>query len=406
MKIQSLDLHLTDRCNLNCKYCYLHQEGYVIRPDIDDGLIELLPEIVKRLGVTKINFFGGEPLLAIDKIKKVIEKLKDTGVKFGISTNGIIDKEEIRDLIRTYKISVQRSIDGCPEACSLNRPDVTDKYLKLTELYQDYGKARRSTITEDAAKYVYKSWLWLKNNGFNQGWTPIPDNYKEWSDESIQTFIEQHKLIARDLVYDVLSGKPPFYNFWFSRLISCILTPNNIGPKGCGAGTSLLALRQDGNFLACHRFVSDDCLSDWCFGNVEDLLSGKGLKPGPTAREAIETCKKKFNESPIFEKCKTCLARAGCPGGCYHTNRAINNNAAIPTETFCKMRIGMLPVVQWIHEKLKDVNPTWYKGKTGNAKQVSAKNQPSQRQSSSPKNPCLPIGKASCSAQCKCKTTQ
>mgnify|MGYP000878674616 CR=1 FL=1 len=374
MKINSLDIHLTDRCNLNCKYCYLHQDSYKRRPDIDDSLIQILPEVIKRLEVKKVNFFGGEPILAFDKIKAIVENLSGLNVSFGISTNGTIGNEEIKEFLKRYRVGVQRSIDGCPEACSLNRPDISQKYLDLTKIYRDYGKARRSTITEDAAKYVYKSWIWLKKNGFNHGWTPIPDNYVEWKDESIETFVEQHKLIARDLVEDVINGKPPFYNYWFIRLINCVLNPNKDSPKGCGAGTSLLALRQDGCFFACHRFVSDDSLSDWCFGHVSDVLEGKPLRPGPSARKTIETCKKNYMNAEVFQECKTCPVKSGCPGGCYHTNRAINNDAAKPTQTFCKIRKGMLPVVKWIHEKLKDVCPNWYSpAKAIQGKKVSDK---------------------------------
>lgn len=270
-QINSIDFHITDRCNLKCKYCYLHQESYCPIDDISDDLINLLPQIVDKLKVKKVNFFGGEPLLAFNKIKKIVEVLKDRPIQFGISTNGTIGTPEIAEFLKKHNIGIQRSIDGCPEACVLNRPNITDKYLELTKLYGDYGKPRRSTIAENAVGYVYKSWLWLKKNGFHKGWTPIPDNYTEWKDESIKTFVEQHKLIAKDLVNDVLSGKLPFYNFWFQRLMPCILEPNKDSPKGCGAGVTLLALRQDGNFFACHRFISEEVLSDWCFGNVHDV---------------------------------------------------------------------------------------------------------------------------------------
>jgi len=323
-------------------------------------MIACLPEVVKRLGVKTLNFFGGEPLLARDRIEKIVATVGDS-VRYSIVTNGVVGDESLRDFLRAHKIGVQRSIDGCPQACALNRPDVTDKYVELTPIFADKGRARRSTITENAAPLLYRSWLWLKKNGFGSSWTPIPDNYKPWSDESIAAFVEQMKLIARDLVEDVRSGKPPFYNYWFARLGPALRTPDKEQARGCGAGQSLLALRQDGAFFACHRFVTDDILSDWCFGHVWDVLEGKPLRPGPSARTAIETCKKNFATAEVFAECHTCEARAGCAGGCYHVNRAVNRDPARPDQTWCKLRRGLLPVVRWIDEQIGKQNPNWWR---------------------------------------------
>lgn len=376
MKIQSLDLHITDRCNLKCPYCYLHQPTYRRRPDIDEETIKILPEVVQRLGVRRVNFFGGEPLLAFDKIRRIVETLKGCKVTFSISTNGTICDEEIAQFLKHNRISVQRSIDGCPEVCELNRPGSVQRYIELTRLFEDYGRPRRSTITESSVRYTYRSWLWLKEVGFDQGWTPIPDNYAEWSDEAVGVFVEHHKLIARDLVERVRRGQRPFYNYWFNRVVPCVLNPGRMTPKGCGAGVGLLALRQDGCFFACHRFISDDSLSDWCFGHIDDVLSGRGLAPGPDAERVINICKKQYATAPVFEQCRQCPVNTGCPGGCYHTNRAINNDAAKPTTTFCRIRQGMLPIVRWIHEQLKDINPRWYQPSQASPSSSSSKSPP------------------------------
>ena len=376
MRVESLDIHITDRCNLKCKYCYLQQGNAVTRPDISDEIIAVLPEVTRRLGVKKINFFGGEPLLARDRIEKIVATVGDS-VRYSIVTNGVVGDDSLRDFLRAHKIGVQRSIDGCPQACALNRPDVTEKYVELTPVFADKGRPRRSTITENAAPLLYRSWLWLKKNGFGSGWTPIPDNYKAWSDESIAAFVEQMKLIARDLVEDVRAGKSPFYNYWFTRLGPAIRTPDKEQAKGCGAGQSLLALRQDGAFFACHRFVTDDILSDWCFGHVWDVLEGKPLRAGPSAHKAIETCKKNFATAEVFSECHACEAKAGCAGGCYHVNRAVNGDPAKPELTWCKLRRNLLPVVRWVDKQIGKQRPDWWRGnQTAKIKQCQCRPHP------------------------------
>ena len=403
MRIESLDLHITDRCNLRCDYCYLYRQDYVRRPDIDESVIRFLPQVVEKLGVKRINFFGGEPMLAFEKIQQIVELLKPKGVRFHIATNGTVCTPEQSQFLKAHQISVQRSIDGCREACEKNRPGVNEKYLELTDLFRDRGKARRSTIAEDAAKYLYHSWLYLKTNGFNQGWTPVPDNYSEWKPESIQAFLDGLRAIARDLVADAKAGKRPFYNFWFQRVAQSMLSQNRESPKGCGAGRTLLALRQDGFFFACHRFVSDDVLSDWCFGHVADIIYGSGLRPGPSAAEAIRKCREEPFTAAEFAECEECPVRAACPGGCYHTNRAVTGNAAQPTRTWCELRRGTLPIVQWIHAQIGDAHPLWWQGIRGKVATQPTQNMKARQQVHPPQSQQMrsqAIGNAACSARC------
>src|SRR5260370_33797103 len=62
-----LRVSLTDRCNLRCTYCmpaaglpWLDAEQ-LLQPD---EIVRLVRIAVTRLGVTKVRFTGGEPLLA------------------------------------------------------------------------------------------------------------------------------------------------------------------------------------------------------------------------------------------------------------------------------------------------------------------------------------------------------
>jgi len=293
MQIRSLDIHVNDRCNLRCRYCYLRQGDYVDRGEFPDELIDVLPEVCRRLGVRDITFYGGEPMLSFDILRRIVERLP--GLRFGIVTNGTICTEEMAEFIHRHRIGVQRSIDGCPEVMEKTRPGAVERYIALTPRFRDYHRARRSTITPDTVCYMYQSWCWLRDQGFDDGWTPIPDFYAEWRPEQIQMFIEQLRQIGRDLVETVKRGGEPFYNYWFNRLAGVIRERRGErvrpSPRGCGAGVSLLALRQDGWFFACHRFVTDGITSPWCFGHVSDVLSGRGLRPGTEAARAIATAR-------------------------------------------------------------------------------------------------------------------
>jgi MoaA/NifB/PqqE/SkfB family radical SAM enzyme len=82
----SVDLHLTNRCNLRCTYC----SSPLNRTDeLDTSTwIRLLDEIA-ALGTQRITILGGEPLLRADLDKLVAHGLR-RGLRVGITSNGLL----------------------------------------------------------------------------------------------------------------------------------------------------------------------------------------------------------------------------------------------------------------------------------------------------------------------------
>ncbi|MDF1487593.1 GTP 3',8-cyclase MoaA [Tessaracoccus caeni] len=98
---RDLRVSLTDRCNLRCTYC-MPAEGLAWLPTeqtlTDDEVVRLLRVAVERLGVTKLRFTGGEPLLrpGLEGILAAAARLRtvDGGVpELALTTNGLgLDK--------------------------------------------------------------------------------------------------------------------------------------------------------------------------------------------------------------------------------------------------------------------------------------------------------------------------
>ena len=100
-KIEYLRVSVTDKCNLRCRYC-MPQEG--ITRLAHDDILRLeewarIIRIMQELGITKVRFTGGEPLVR----KNLIQLIKDVHALDGISqiamtTNGILLGEQAADL--------------------------------------------------------------------------------------------------------------------------------------------------------------------------------------------------------------------------------------------------------------------------------------------------------------------
>ncbi|MBC8591008.1 GTP 3',8-cyclase MoaA [Wansuia hejianensis] len=117
--INYLRVSLTDRCNLRCRYC-MPEEGINPKLDHEDIItLEETYELIKsfvNLGIDKIRFTGGEPLVrkgVLDLIYKVskLEGIKD----IAMTTNGLLLKDMAKSLKEAGLNRVNISLDTLDE---------------------------------------------------------------------------------------------------------------------------------------------------------------------------------------------------------------------------------------------------------------------------------------------------
>ncbi len=114
-----LRISLTDKCNLNCQYCNPERSNAqkIKRSDIlnFDELLRLIDIFTSQLGVKKIRFTGGEPLVRKDVIKffEMMYPLKvKYGFETGMTTNGTLLEEKLTDLKRYGLDRLNISLDS------------------------------------------------------------------------------------------------------------------------------------------------------------------------------------------------------------------------------------------------------------------------------------------------------
>lgn len=96
-------LKLGTDCNLHCRYC--HAEHTEIRFNS-----EILP-VLKRFGLHRLTFGGGEPLLYWDRIEETVGFLGDD-VYYRFVTNGTMFTQCIVDFCNSHNFHVFISLDG------------------------------------------------------------------------------------------------------------------------------------------------------------------------------------------------------------------------------------------------------------------------------------------------------
>ncbi|GGO39488.1 hypothetical protein GCM10012286_16200 [Streptomyces lasiicapitis] len=116
-------LHLillpTEQCNFRCTYCYEDFSVGKMRPEIVQGVKELIAHRLGELRVLNVSWFGGEPLLAADIVEDVSRfvvnaghgaQLRYTG---DVTTNGyLLDTAMVERLAAVGVTSYQVSLDG------------------------------------------------------------------------------------------------------------------------------------------------------------------------------------------------------------------------------------------------------------------------------------------------------
>ena len=132
VNLRQICFEVTDACNLACKYCvyrefYLdHDERHGIKMSFPVGknLIDYLCQIWhnnptgRQKNVTRIGFYGGEPLLNMSFIQQMVDYVKslriDREFDFGMTTNGVLLDKHM-DFLAKNDFQLVISLDGDSE---------------------------------------------------------------------------------------------------------------------------------------------------------------------------------------------------------------------------------------------------------------------------------------------------
>jgi putative peptide-modifying radical SAM enzyme len=248
-------------------------------------------------------FYGGEPLLQIDKIKEIMDKIK---VHFRMQTNGILlDKLPSEYMNRISKILV--SLDGGKERTDKNRGKGTyEKVMNNIKFIKDNGYTgeivARMTIAQDCSD-LYDQVISLVGAGFTSvHWQLDVGFYKEdFEKEKIKKFFEEYnKSISKLIEYwikEIESGKVlKFYPFL--AIVDSLLKGEPTKLR-CGAGHSGYAIFTSGKVRACP-----------IMNGLEDFNAG-----------TLETNPKDLKKFNIAE-CDRCDTKDLCGGRCMYWRKA------------------------------------------------------------------------------------
>lgn len=163
--LKQIVIELTERCNLRCGYC-IYNEGCNDNRNFGTGdmseetalkAVEYAIAHSKDSETLAITFYGGEPLLKYDLMKKcidyAIENIHDKELTFSLTTNGVLMTEKMaQELAQIPGMGLLFSIDGPKEIHDLYRRKADGKgsfeeaLRGLRYAVEAFGESAKDTI--------------------------------------------------------------------------------------------------------------------------------------------------------------------------------------------------------------------------------------------------------------------
>ena len=319
-----------------------------------------------------LEFIGGEPFLEIDMTRKAYEYFLKRCYelnhpwfmlhRLSICSNGLLyfDKK-VQDFFKDYasQISFNISIDGnkkLHDSCRI-QPNGEGSYdiamAALNHFNKYYNKERNSkmTLAPSNISYLSESVIDFINNGM----TVINLNcvFEEgWTNEHARIEYEELKKVANYLLDNDLES-----------IYISIFREKQEGPLGkesdgsfCGASGSMLAVRPNGQFYPCIRFMPtslDDGTKDFCMGCVKEGLNER--KDNSDVLQVLDSITRRSQSNDICYECPI----ANMCASCQSMGLVAFNDVNKKTTFTCIMNVAetLANLYYWNAVKLK--HPEW-----------------------------------------------
>ena len=361
--VKALCLHIAHDCNLACKYCFADEGEYhgqkreLMSLEVGKKAIDFLIENSGNRVNLEVDFFGGEPLMNFDVVKKIVEygrskeKEFNKNFRFTLTTNGVLIDDDVIEFCNREISNVVLSLDGRKCINDLMRPTrngkgsydiIVPKFKKFVDKRGDKSYYVRGTFTRNNLDF-FEDFKEMADLGFDEiSIEPVvaaPTEDYSIREEDLPKIFEEYDKLALDIIDRYKKKKPVTFFHYMLDL--------NGGPcvykrlSGCGSGTEYLAVTPQGELYPCHQFVGID-----------------GFKLG-TVFDGIDNTEvvNEFKLCNVYakDKCKDCFARFYCSGGCAANSYLYSGGILDTYDIGCKMQQKRVECAIMIKAALADL---------------------------------------------------
>jgi len=326
-------IHLTNKCNLACKYCYTGSalESFLDYKKIKESFYSKIPVLFdfmdqtisyNKFTPTTFFFHGGEPLLVgLENWNRILNYSileRNYPMEVSVQTNGTLINDDFIDLFKRFDVKIGVSLDG-PASLNDHTRVFKNGEGSFSTIFRNLQKMRNAdlnvgclvTLTGANIKYVESIYAFFKKYS-------IPFN--------VRTIFKAQYYIPSGLLItprEYASAVCKLFDLWFddaeidtfligdfAKWIAQFIKPIE-GLSTCtfikNCSKYFVSFDMNGNLWVCDGFIGED---DFLYGNVQkDNLVN--LLNSPKAKRFSRRWEVLSNTS-----CKNCVISHYCYGGC------------------------------------------------------------------------------------------
>ena len=357
-----VEIHLTSRCNLACRYCFARSgpQGWDLPEELAEEAIDLA--LAFPANDLTIEFAGGEPLLRFPLLKRLIERIelasavRPQPVLIAVQTNGLLlEKEVLEFFARHPGVEVGISLDGPRHLNDFARVDahgqgrhaaIENAARAAVSLWGKQAGAlaviHSASVSHPRELAVYLASLGLGKMRFNP-MVRLGRGKAEGASLAISPaqylFFMQRMLeyLAETAAFEESNLEALVRNLILkSREYRCMRSP-------CRAGYDYLVVTPRGDLYPCARFIHNQ---DLFLGNLSDGqgLEGRFMK----SRLVGDMANRIVSRLP---ECRDCLWGHFCEGGCALAAQSVSGTLDAP-DPFCEFYRGIYPfLIQHLYQR-------------------------------------------------------
>jgi uncharacterized protein len=307
-------LHITDRCNLRCHYCFLPHRP--VDMSLNTGLASI--DAIYRSALThkfsriKIKYAGGEATLCFPLLAELNQHAREKSEFHGIALEGVVLSNGTRitkgtiDLLQEQQLQLMISLDGLGEVQDYQRPYAgghgsSKDVANSIDLALDQGLIPHISVTVSGTSVNGLPQLieWILQRDL-----PFSINFYRENDFSTayeDLVLNENRIIAGMLAaMDIIVAHLPSQSLLSSFIDLADLSSPHL--RTCGVGHSYLVFDYLGRVSKCHMQM-DAPITTFRVSDPLELIRADSIGVQNLSVEEKENC-------------RTCEWRYWCSGGC------------------------------------------------------------------------------------------
>ncbi len=349
--LSRLVIHLTNDCNMRCKYCYANGGAYASTRDMmSKAMLDMVVDtfFTQFDAIKNIQFFGGEPLMNLSLLKYGCEliqakaKDREQEIGFGLVTNGTLIDQAFINLVKKYNLHVTVSYDGNPKVNDIMRvmadgSGSTNTILENAKwLKQETGQPETIEVTYnkyhvdngvgvlDIVRHIHQE---IPDTGVHL----VPAGGSDscyYAIHDLQMFPDSVKeLVAIKKRMDTTGEILPLYSL-AERIFFALEQKDAHVPYICDAGIGTISVSTKGDVYPCFMFTDNEEL---CYGNIANPDLFQSARAQEVSDKLLAFSSK--NSNP---ECKECFIRKLC-NGCLGLNSFHSGSPFVLSDQACTM---------------------------------------------------------------------